>query len=85
MNKVFSYQAEDDTVIYFRDGAIRLITDLGSCEEVELGIVDAAGAELIEIESGAISEEGINFEVMTLEEEQAFGARINEWVLANDR
>ena len=82
MPKVFLY-VHEDTYIYFRDGEVRLIADVGDSEMVEFGI-DAAGAELIEIENAP--EIGIDIDITNIStyQEKILSERITKHITDNE-
>lgn len=82
MSRVFLY-VHQDTYIYFRDGEVRLIADVGDSEMVEYGI-DAAGAELIEIENAPEIGIDINIENISTYQEKILSDRIAKHIKDNE-
>lgn len=81
MKKVYVY-AHDDTYIYFRDGEVRLIADVGEAEMVENGI-EVAGAELVQIEDAPEIGVDIDIECITIEQEKILSERIAKHIEDN--
>lgn len=82
MKKVFFY-VHGDTYIYFRDGEVRLIADVGDSEMIDNGI-EAAGAELVEIENAPEIGVDINIECITIYQEKILSERIAKHIKDND-
>lgn len=77
---VFSF---DDVYIYFRDGEVQLIADVGDTEMIENGI-DAAGAELVYCDDVAGIVNDINIEQITIADERTIGQRIAQHIKDTD-
>lgn len=76
--QVYSYQSSLDLVFYIRDGVVQSIVEVECSAEVELGITNVCGAELIEIEAPATIEDGIDLVRLATEDTDELGARTRE-------
>lgn len=81
MKKVYVY-AHGDTYIYFRDGEVQLIADVGDTEMVENGI-QAAGVELVQIENAPEIGVDIDVECITIYQEKILSERIAKHIEDN--
>lgn len=82
MKKVYVF-GFNDTYIYFRDGEVQLIADVGDTEMIDNGI-DAAGAELVSCDDVAGIVDDINIEQITIADERTIGQRIAQHIKDND-
>lgn len=82
MKKVYVFSF-GDVYIYFRDGEVRLIADVGDTEMIENGI-DAAGAELVHCEDVPGIVNDINIEQITIADERTIRQRIAQHIKDND-
>lgn len=80
--KVYAFQASE-AVLYLRDGKIVLIAEIGEADDIESGIEQVCGAELVLINDKAAQkqvEQDIDVYDLTEATEVVVAERIMKWI-----